>query len=194
MSNPESMHFKALNQIWKYLTYTWNYDLFYASKNLIDPICYCDADWGNDFNTQKSITNYIHLFWHTAITWKSSLQKTVALSSTKVKYMKFKEAVKESMFLNMFFQSIPFLKKYNAKQIWIDNESTRNLFKNPLFHKRIKHIDIQYYYVRECHTNGLINIQHISTNQQLANPLIKPVTTAKLEFFASLMGLSSVDD
>ena len=46
-----------------------------------------------------------------------------------------------------------------------------------LFHKKIKHIDIQYHYVCECHTNGLINIQHISTNQQLADSLIKAVTT-----------------
>ena len=84
----------------------WNYDLFYASENLINFICYCDANWRNDFDTQKSITNYIHLFRHMAITWKSSLQKTVALSSIKVKYMGLKEAIKESMFLNMFFQSV----------------------------------------------------------------------------------------
>ena len=94
----------------------------------------------------------------------------------------------------MFFQSVFFLKKYNAKQIQIDNESARNLFKNPLFHEKIKYIDIQYHYVRECHTNELIIIQHISINQQLANPLIKPVTTVKLEFFVFLMGLSPVDD
>ena len=117
MSNSGFMHFKALNQIWKYFMYTWNYDLFYASKNLTNFICYYDANWENDFNTQKSITNYIHLFRHAAITWKSSLQKTVALSSTEAEYMELKEAVKESMFLNMFFQSVSFLKKYNAKKI-----------------------------------------------------------------------------
>ena len=117
MSNPGPMHFKTLNQIWKYLTYTWNYDLFYASENLIDPICYCDADWGGDFDTRRSTTGYIHLFRHAAITWKSSLSKTVALSSTKAEYMGLKETVKESMFLNMFFQSVPFLKRYNVKQI-----------------------------------------------------------------------------
>ena len=58
----------------------------------------------------------------------------------------------------------------------------------------IKHIDIQYHDVRECHKIGLINIQHISIDQQLANPLIKPVTIVKLEFFVFLMGLSPVDD
>ena len=117
MSNSGFMHFKILNQIWKYFTYTWDYDLFYALKNLIDFIYYCDADWKNGFDIWKSITNYIHLFWHTAITWKSSLQKTVVLSSIKIEYMELKESVKESMFLNMFFQSVLFLKQYNVKQI-----------------------------------------------------------------------------
>ena len=68
------------------------------------------------------------------------------------------------------------------------------MFKNPLFHKRTKHINIQYHYVHECHTNGLINIQHISIDQQLADPLTKPVIIVKLEFFVFLMELNPVDD
>ena len=71
----------------------------------------------------------------------------IAFFFTEAEYMGFKEIIKESIFLQQFLKSIFFLKKYNARKLYINNESTRILFKNPLFHKRIKHIDIQYHYV-----------------------------------------------
>ena len=146
MANPFKNHFKTLNQIWKYFAYIKDFGLHYSSENL-NPIDYCDADWREGFDTRKSITDYIFLFKNGVITWKSALQKTIALFFTEVKYMEFKKIIKESIFLQQFLKSIFFLNEYNAKQLYMNNESIKILFKNPLFHKKIKHIDIQYHYV-----------------------------------------------
>ena len=61
--------------------------------------------------------------------------------------MEFKKIIKKSIFLQQFLKSVFFLKKYNARQLYMNNKSTKILFKNPLFHKKTKYIDIQYYYV-----------------------------------------------
>ena len=79
--------------------------------------------------------------------WKSALQKMLALSFTKVEYMGFKKIIKKSIFLQQFLKSVFFLNKYNAKKLYTNNESTKILFKNPLFYNKTKHIDIQYHYV-----------------------------------------------
>ena len=72
MTNPFENHFKTLNHIWKYFAYIKNFDLHYSFEDL-NFIDYCDADWKKDFNTKKSITDYIFLFKNGVITWKSTL-------------------------------------------------------------------------------------------------------------------------
>ena len=193
MANPFENHFKTLNQIWKYFVYIKNFGLHYSFENL-NFINYCDADWKKDFDTRKSITNYIFLFKNGVITWKSVLQKTIALFFTEAEYMEFKKIIKKSIFLQQFLKSVFFLKKYNAKQLYMNNESTKVLFKISLFHKKIKHIDIQYHYVQKCHINELVNIHHVSIEQQLANPLIKPLNIVKMEFFIFLIKLVPIDN
>ena len=106
--------------------------------------------------------------------------------------MEFKEIIKKSIFLQQFLKSVFFLNEYNAEELYMNNESTKVLFKNPLFHKKIKHIDIQYHYVRKCHINGFVNIHHVSIEQQLANPFIKSLNIVKMEFFIFLMELISI--
>ena len=144
MANSFENHFKTLNQIWKYFVYIKNFDLHYLFENL-NLIDYYDINWKKNFDTKKSIINYIFLFKNGVITWKLILQKMIAFFFIKVEYMKFNKIIKKSIFLQQFLKSVFFLKKYNAKQLYINNESTKILFKNPLFHKKTKHIDIQYY-------------------------------------------------
>ena len=97
MSNPNSMHFKALNRIWQYLVYSKDYGLKYQfpSKS-IDLLGYCDSDWGGDYS-RKSTTGYVYLLGNqeikTAISWNSKLQKTIALSSCEAEYMADRKSV-----------------------------------------------------------------------------------------------------
>jgi hypothetical protein len=45
----------------------------------------------------------------------------------------------------------------------IDNQSTIEPSKNPVFHERSKHIDTRYHYIRECINNGMVDVDHVST-------------------------------
>ena len=98
MTNLFENHFKILNQIWKYFVYIKNFDLYYSFENL-NFINYCDINWKKNFNTKKSIINYIFLFKNGAITWKSILQKIITFFFIKVEYMEFKKIIKKSIFL-----------------------------------------------------------------------------------------------
>ena len=108
--------------------------------------------------------------------------------------MGFKEIIKKSIFLQQFLKSIFFLNEYNTKQLYMNNKSTKILFKNPLFHKKIKQIDIQYHYVRKCHINEFVDIHHVFIEQQLVNSFIKLLNIVKMKFFIFLMKLISIDN
>nr|GEV85812.1 zinc finger, CCHC-type [Tanacetum cinerariifolium] len=47
------------------------------------------------------------------------------------------------------------------------------LGRNPVFHRRSKHIDIRYHFIRECVENGHINVEHVSGELQTADILTK---------------------
>ena len=103
---------------------------------------YCDLDWGGDLIGRKSTTGYLFLFETSAISWGSALQKTVSLSSYEAEYMAIKEATKEQIYLQNTFDFIPFLKDKYKRILYTDSQLTIALVKNPIYHKRTKHINI----------------------------------------------------
>ncbi|KAJ0388685.1 hypothetical protein P43SY_010840 [Pythium insidiosum] len=60
-----------------------------------------------------------------------------------------------------------------------DNQGAIALAKNPEFHKRTKHIDIRYHFVRESVETGNIELQYCSTQDMLADLLTKPIAATR---------------
>ena len=59
--------------------------------------------------------------------------------------------------------------------ILVDNQGAQKLIQNPCFHKRTKHIELKYHYIRQVHDQGLITINYISTRVLTADILTKPL-------------------
>jgi hypothetical protein len=51
----------------------------------------------------------------------------------------------------------------------IDNQSAIQLSKNHVLHDRSKHIDIKYHFIRQCVEEDRVKVEHINTNNQLAD-------------------------
>ena len=58
-----------------------------------------------------------------------------------------------------------------------------------MFHKRTKHIDVKYHYVRDVVAQDKLKVCKISTHDNSADMLIKPVPVAKFELSSSLVGI-----
>ena len=74
-------------------------------------------------------------------------------------------------------------------RIFCDNMSSIYLARNPVFHARTKHIEVHYHFIRECVQAGEIDLQHVSTNLQVADIITKALGIDKLGQFASGLGL-----
>ncbi|GKB50538.1 retrovirus-related pol polyprotein from transposon TNT 1-94, partial [Tanacetum coccineum] len=83
-----------------------------------------------------------------AVSWQSRLQKCVALSTTEAEYVAATEAYKELLWLKRFLQELGF--KQQRYAVLCDNQSPIYLTKNSMFHKRTKHIDIRYHWIRDA--------------------------------------------
>lgn len=58
--------------------------------------------------------------------------------------------------------------------LYCDNQSTIQMSKNPLFHDKTKHIDIQHHYIRDFVQESLVELVYCSTTTQFADIFAKP--------------------
>lgn len=196
MSNPSKTHFKSLDKLWKYILGTKDYKQRYNCNTIPTLIGYSDADWGGDLVNRYSTTGYIFYFGlNNPISWYSGLQKTVAISTCEAEYIALKEGIKEAIYLSNSIKNITKAIKnpYNnttiedIPPILVDSQSAIKLAENPEFHKRTKHIDISYHFIREAINKNIVKILYIPTKEQKANGFTKPLDRAKqIEFLEVL--------
>ncbi len=71
-----------------------------------------------------------------------------------------------------------------------DNQGSIVLSHNPVFHARIKHIDIQHHYIRDEVASGRIDLQYVPISEIIADEMIKALTYAKFHLFVKQMRMS----
>jgi hypothetical protein len=64
---------------------------------------------------------------------------------------------------------------------------------NPVFHDRLKYIEIRYRYIRDMVQRGALKLQYISTDEQFADVLTKPLSCIKFEYFRDKLGIVRKD-
>jgi len=110
-------------------------------------IRYVDSDYARDLDKCRSITEYVFTLCLAPISWRSTLQYTVTLATTREKYMAMTGGYKGAIWLQGLLDDLgidPDLLKINC-----DGISAIYLAKNQAYHARTKHIDVRVHSVRE---------------------------------------------
>jgi hypothetical protein len=175
MERPTVEHLNAVKRILRYVAGTIDYGCCYKrGAREMKLLGYSDADMGGDIDTRKSTTGVLFFLGSCAVTWQSQKQKVVALSSCEAEYIAGTTAACQGIWLAQLLAELdgerraPFLLK-------MDSQSAIALSKNPVFHDRSKHIDVRYHFIRDCVGDGRMKIEHVRTEEQLADILTKPL-------------------
>jgi len=169
--NPDNSHWTAVKRVFRYLAGTANPGLYYGGQR--NGTGFTDADWGSA-GDRKSIGGYTFILNGAAICWNSKKQATVALSSTEAEYMALTQAVKQSLWLQGALSEMGAKKHLlEVEEIQIDNQGAIALARNPEYHARTKHIDIQYHFIREDVENPEIKRAYCPTSENTADVFTK---------------------
>ena len=87
------------------------------------------------------------------------------------------------------FKDLIILTEIDSKELYIDSESVRFLVKNPVYHERTKHIDIQYHFVRESVVKERTDLLFIRSKQQLTDGLTKTISNETWSLLTNGLGL-----
>ncbi|KRY91249.1 Retrovirus-related Pol polyprotein from transposon TNT 1-94 [Trichinella pseudospiralis] len=189
MDKPTIKAWQAVKRIFRYLRGTADYGLLYQAKGEGFLKGYSDADYAGDVTTRRSRTGVVCMCAGEAVLWHSQKQRSVALSTTEAEYVAASEATKDMMWLMTLFAEVTEVKQKPI--LFADNMGAVKLSKNPEFHKRSKHIDVRFHFVREKYNEGKIDIQHIDSENQKADILTKALPKTRFQNLRRQLGIVS---
>ncbi|WVZ92733.1 hypothetical protein U9M48_038777 [Paspalum notatum var. saurae] len=173
MANPGKEHWNAVK---------WILSLARNERGLVG---YVDSDHAADLDKRRSLTGYVFTVGGCAVSWRACLQSTVALSTTEAEFIAVCDACKEAVWLKGLH--VEFSRDTSCINLFCDSQSAIHLTKDQMFHERTKHIDVKYHYVCEVVAEGRLKVCKISTHDNPADMMTKPVPVAKFELCSSLV-------
>ena len=75
------------------------------------------------------------------------------------------------------------VKKVEPVTLFVDNQSTVAIAKDPIRNQRTKHIDIKYHFIRSEIKNGSIAMNSVPSEENMAVVFTKPMKKGNLQLF-----------
>jgi hypothetical protein len=150
-----------------------------------------DADWATDEKDRRSISGYCFYFLNSLVSWSSTKQKTVSLSSTESEYYAMTHAIKEALWIHIFL-TIHRLPVPRPFPLLCDNQSTIALVESEAVSSRSKHIDVHYHFIRDHISEGSFQATWISTSEMTADIFTKPLPPPLFTKHCDSLGLISL--
>jgi hypothetical protein len=123
---------------------------------------------------RKSMSGYIFTLTGGAISWKSFKQTVTTSSTMYVEFVACYEATWQVNWLKKFIPGLKVIDNINKPmRLYFDNNPAVQYAHNNRSSDAAKHIDIKYYIVKDKVRDHIINLEHISTDKMLADPLTK---------------------
>ncbi|GKB26742.1 hypothetical protein Tco_0866143 [Tanacetum coccineum] len=168
---PTTSNLEAVKKIFKYLKGQPKLGLWYPRESPFVLEAYSDSDYAGANKDRKSTTGGCQFLGRRLIPWQCKKQTIVATSSTEVEYVDAANCCGQVLWIQN--QLLDYGYNFMNTKIFIDNQSTICIVKNPVFHQRTKHIEIRHHFIRDANEKKLIQVLKIHTDDNVADLLTK---------------------
>jgi histone deacetylase 1/2 len=185
---PTTAHWSAVKRILRYVKGAMDVGLYIRKSNSRLVSAFSDADWVGSVDDRRSTGGFAVYFGPNLISWSARKQPTVSQSSTQAEYKSLANTTTEIIWVEALLKELG-IETYRIPCLWCDNLGATYLSANPVFHSRAKHIKMDFHFVRERVAGRQLQIQFISTNDQVAYGFTKALGTQKYEEFKNNLNL-----
>ncbi|GKE01419.1 hypothetical protein Tco_1389402, partial [Tanacetum coccineum] len=77
-------------------------------------------------------------------------------------------------------------------KIFIDNENTICIIKNPIFYSKTKHIEIRHHFIKDSYEKRLIQVIKIHTDHNVADLLTKAFDVSRFQYLIASTDISEI--
>nr|GEU83286.1 retrovirus-related Pol polyprotein from transposon TNT 1-94 [Tanacetum cinerariifolium] len=149
---------------------------------------YYNSDLATCPMTRRSTTGCI-LLGDFPISWKLKKQGVVSRSLTETQY----RAMAVTCCKVTWLKDLG-LKDLHPVTLHYDNQAAIHIAANPVFHARIKHIEVDCHYVRDQVKDGTIKLVYMHTSRQLADVFTKVLSVDQHHTLLHKLGVTSSDN
>ncbi|GKC01311.1 putative ribonuclease H-like domain-containing protein [Tanacetum coccineum] len=168
---PKSSHLSAVKRIFRYLKGKPKLGLWYPRVSSFDLESYSDSDYAGANLDRKSTTGGCQFLGRRLISWQCKKQTIMATSTTEAEYVAAASCCGQVLWIQN--QMLDYGFNFMNTRIYIDNESTICIVKNPVYHSKTKHIAIRHHFIRDAYEKKLIQVLKIHTDDNVADLLTK---------------------
>ena len=175
-SAPKQMHWNALMELLKYINDTQDVAITYggppidgSSRNQVS--VFADANFSKHIDIAKSRSGYVLFMNGGAKSWKSSLQRRIAMSTTESELYAMYDAVEQTLWFREFLNVLGFPQE--ATICHEDNSGLIDWITNNSSASRMKSIPAEYYRLRENASQRRCAFVHVTTDKQRADVFTK---------------------
>ena len=187
---PSDAFQRILKHVWQYLQGTKDFGIVIGTLPGKPPslVVYADTAFADDLRTRYSTAGHIAMLGSSLIYWTSRLQNLVTTSTTKAEFINLTPAGKTLLWLSSLLSQmgrdppLPLI-------LFTDSRNARHTVLNPLNSARTRYIDFRYKWVTDMVRKGYFKINHVSTEEMVADGLTKGLGKEKHNSFVKMLGI-----
>ena len=119
--------------------------------------------------------------------WSSRRQDVIAQSITEAEYIACSEVAKDTSWLQQFLNEG---EPEREVLLYTDNEAAIHLIKSQTFHRRTRHIEHKYHYIRQLVQNKKMKVVGIAGKKNPADILMKLIPMSKVREWTKIHGMT----
>ncbi|GKB85433.1 ribonuclease H-like domain-containing protein [Tanacetum coccineum] len=182
---------KEVKRIFRYFKGTINMGLWYPKDSGFELTAFLDVVHAGCIDTCKITSKGIQFLGDKLVSWMSKKQDCTEMSSTEAEYVALSTNCAKVMWMKTQLKDYGF--NYNKIPLYCDSQSAIEISCNPMQHSRTKHIHTRYHFIKEQVKRGIIELNFVRTEYQLADMFTKALSEDRFQYLVRRIGMRCFD-